>query len=429
MNPHLLTLITPQVREHFQITDDAYFLTCATSALNYFNENYEERLKFTDEIACIPPYFEIIDPTKIQKNTIIPGTHLTTPCGFIDTRCAENPEGGIYAMAVKELAKGCFGKVKLGLRLDRPDPHLYTIKKLIQSNNPVIEKIQENEQRVGLAQGFFAHPKLTRLNAGKKKENKHYFVAKHAGISLDEWLKKEQPSHCTRIHVAICLCIKVNDLHQHYVHRDLKSDNVLIDPKTLEVTLIDYGFSCDKTVSEISLAGSPFSLPLQQEEYQRQPLLQERNLTILHQRMNILGLIGIDTFAICRILSAHSIAKPTAPSLLSDETISALGDLIHTSGDNIDYAARRDVTLLQIAAHLILLLYPNIPAPSELNSAACQRIVDTYKYEQLPMEANFTKMRPTGSIETFSPITATTSSDGLSSQAATPFSPTVMRRM
>lgn len=71
----------------------------------------------------------------------------------------------------------------------------------------------------------------------------------HGGISLSEFIKTQKIHLSNFLKIAIQLSEILGNLHSHnIIHKDIKPQNVIILPKTLEVKLIDFGIS-----SKISL--------------------------------------------------------------------------------------------------------------------------------------------------------------------------------
>ncbi|OGT47686.1 MAG: hypothetical protein A3E82_00880 [Gammaproteobacteria bacterium RIFCSPHIGHO2_12_FULL_38_11] len=87
---------------------------------------------------------------------------------------------------------------------------------------------------------------------GELKEKKCYQIQNLAGIDLNYFLqiKKDQLSQNERIRLGIRIINAVAKLHEKNIaHLDLKPANILIDPLTHEITLIDFDFS-EKNINE-----------------------------------------------------------------------------------------------------------------------------------------------------------------------------------
>jgi len=79
------------------------------------------------------------------------------------------------------------------------------------------------------------------------------------GISLREWLKEGSTSDfelSTFFHIATQLTEAVRDIHDHgVIHKDLKPDNILIEPGEVYIKLTDFGISTTLT-NELTLGES-----------------------------------------------------------------------------------------------------------------------------------------------------------------------------
>lgn len=64
------------------------------------------------------------------------------------------------------------------------------------------------------------------------------------GISLKEFIQKYNPTLLEQLKIAISICKVLEDIHQqHIIHKDLNPANILIQPKTLKVCIIDFGIA------------------------------------------------------------------------------------------------------------------------------------------------------------------------------------------
>ncbi|MCX7115011.1 MAG: protein kinase [Gammaproteobacteria bacterium] len=359
---YLRPLLTPQICDAFNINDVDTFFDCASRARTFIAANpHEQKITKGEEFT-----------SKRQGN-------LVSICSFINTKSPGNPEGGVYAMSVKPMGKGQYsGAVNWGLRIDREDGTLYTIKVMYPDPNDHERLIYlKNEISVGLTQGFFAHKELMRPKAGRIERDKYYLVSPYAGITLTEWLKTN-PSETNRIEVAIQLCLQIEAMHaKKCVHRDLKLNNIFIDPTTLKVTIGDYGFAKPDVANSSDLLGSRIYLPIPTSIRGVTPELHD----YLRNYMFHMGPINLDTFALKRVLNMPIFpnlnARAQPPSLLQGDVLDALADLIDTRDIEPPDSTNHRGTPLEIATRLILFLYQQ-PVPTLFSPDIQQAIATIY---------------------------------------------------
>lgn len=64
------------------------------------------------------------------------------------------------------------------------------------------------------------------------------------GVALKEWLKVSKPSLLDRLHVAVDVARSLGEVHDAgIIHKDINSQNVMIDPATGRTKLIDFGIA------------------------------------------------------------------------------------------------------------------------------------------------------------------------------------------
>ncbi|MDX2346091.1 MAG: hypothetical protein QNK11_04390 [Legionella sp.] len=166
--------------------------------------------------------------------------------------------------------KGGFGRVKKSQSISADD-----------SSEKKATKIQK--QTIGPKESLQAFKREAKiaydLSAGRDdvtiQGNKAYF---HMDV-LGQPISKVMPSSMDdKIDLSIKFLIEVAMLHSgdasrthtKYAHRDLKTANVLIDDKSGEVRLIDFGFTTENvTTKDGSLSGTAFYAPLDQGEINR----------------------------------------------------------------------------------------------------------------------------------------------------------------
>jgi len=117
-----------------------------------------------------------------------------------------------------------------------------------------------------------SHPNLLRIQKvlENEKTNKSYIIMDFIhGIDLVCWLKQAQETmhskkdHCGKVaQILQQICRAVRYLHaQGFAHRDLKLENILVDPLTLKITIIDFGMAVNlSTTKDLQFCGSTYYL-------------------------------------------------------------------------------------------------------------------------------------------------------------------------
>lgn len=68
---------------------------------------------------------------------------------------------------------------------------------------------------------------------------------------LDDISSEKLPSFMTKVHLMRSLLIGLTEMHsKHLVHRDIKSDNILFNPETMETKFIDFDLACTKNLGK-----------------------------------------------------------------------------------------------------------------------------------------------------------------------------------
>lgn len=144
-----------------------------------------------------------------------------------------------YNIENGEYAKGAYGKVLLAT--DKTTNEKVVIKKIPQTT-PI--RMINNEVRAGKFLG--SHPNIAQLYQYIDRPDFHYLVFQYiAGQDLFCHLEKmgfaPQPEPTARS-IITQICSGLQHIHSHSIaHRDIKLENVLIEPSTGKVTVIDLG--------------------------------------------------------------------------------------------------------------------------------------------------------------------------------------------
>lgn len=138
------------------------------------------------------------------------------------------------------LGKGSFGKVKLAFGIDK---NIYVVKKI---NLPYdIDRQYASFEinllkKLGIFISYFFKPSKKHYDKRSVHIIMHYFPGIQLKYAQFSDLRSELIS-------AISLAKQLKKLFDiGYIHTDIKGDNILYDPKTNTITLIDYGNSVSK---------------------------------------------------------------------------------------------------------------------------------------------------------------------------------------
>ena len=82
------------------------------------------------------------------------------------------------------------------------------------------------------------------------------------GFDLEQFLKSPNYTLIDLFDIFKNLTLVVSKLHKTgIVHMDIKPENIMIDPETFDINLIDLGVSCDVNSKDCEMAGTPLYLP------------------------------------------------------------------------------------------------------------------------------------------------------------------------
>lgn len=89
------------------------------------------------------------------------------------------------------------------------------------------------------------HENIIKLEYKFEDEDNYYLIFPYVGIDLFEYCIEKGKLSEAEVYKHVCVIADViNYLHSKLVvHRDIKLENLLIDPETLKITLIDFGFA------------------------------------------------------------------------------------------------------------------------------------------------------------------------------------------
>jgi hypothetical protein len=152
-----------------------------------------------------------------------------------------------YFHIVKKLGSGGFGSVfladvtPLGHTLLLNLPHQVAIKQMVLNDGQ--KHIFLNEINI-LKQN--AIPQMLRYYGCYTRNNLLYLVMEYVnGVELFDLVQPGRLTRDQKTAVLKNIATAISDLHQaNLIHRDIKLENIMVTPATLEIKLIDYGFTC-----------------------------------------------------------------------------------------------------------------------------------------------------------------------------------------
>lgn len=146
---------------------------------------------------------------------------------------------------IKPLGHGAFGEI--GLYKDKSSGIFYTIKKLKNSNR------SQKEVRI-LQKIFPCHPLLSCYITSFMVDDYIYIVLNYFdGRELKDIIG--QISHDQLLYITQYLFEGLKELHNLGIaHRDIGLSNILIDPETFQIQIIDFGVATDQATR--TLAGT-----------------------------------------------------------------------------------------------------------------------------------------------------------------------------
>jgi serine/threonine protein kinase len=299
---------------------------------------YEGEAEHLREFALAKAYFELhpTDIIKIRKKDWVhvlnelsmkrPDLELDIQAArdslpkhsYLYKKDAANPEKKkVWALGAA-IARGSFGRVKHSMDEDG----IHTVNKIEKFN----DSDQQREERIARDIGILVSNKIRRLGGKSGTEVKYYTGAVYLGqdlytigkkLNYDEWLDvlRKVAWELHRLHTGAASISRTA-----YVHRDLKPENIMVAPNG-KVSLTDFGLSKELFINkksleeaEVKFVGTHHYLPTEDDILLNKKVLiqwgysrsdnvygdsPEKIATM--KRMKLLGLRGIDVFALKRI--------------------------------------------------------------------------------------------------------------------------------
>jgi serine/threonine protein kinase len=227
--------------------------------------------EITESMSLIIDDFIINNPQYnpifcIDFHQLVPDCTLTHPMVVVDS-----PSGKIiHVLDPNFLGEGTFGLVgELIGTLSKVDGRWQYVPDT-QVNKMIIKLFLPpyDEEKKILKENVRTKKFAPNLNCSCLSLNKHpiaLIMRKVDGINLEEYTKRYAPYASIQDLLLISKNIlrAVYALHQkNMIHRDIKPKNIMINPTTLEITIIDYAFavSLSEKHKQVCRKGTPFFL-------------------------------------------------------------------------------------------------------------------------------------------------------------------------
>jgi serine/threonine protein kinase len=138
------------------------------------------------------------------------------------------------------------GSRTLVSRFIRTNDQLPVVIKLLKSDYPSFSELVQFRNQYTIAKNLH-HPGIIQTYSLEPYRNGYALVMEDfGGISLQEWALKGENALSLRefLQIAIALCNTLDILYRaRIIHKDIKPSNILINPETKEVKLIDFSIA------------------------------------------------------------------------------------------------------------------------------------------------------------------------------------------
>ncbi|KAJ3332604.1 Serine/threonine-protein kinase 36 [Gonapodya sp. JEL0774] len=153
-----------------------------------------------------------------------------------------------WNIAQDVFGSGSFAVVRNAINLETGEKAIVKMCSMAPSDAPANHTLYAWRELATLAHASsLQHPNIVRLlDAAVVGDAVYIFEEKLEGVELFQFLTEnggKLPTQTVR-HITAQLLSALNFLHEHQIlHRDIKLDNIFIDPKTYHITLIDFNLS------------------------------------------------------------------------------------------------------------------------------------------------------------------------------------------
>lgn len=155
---------------------------------------------------------------------------------------------------LKKLGAGTYGVVYKAKDLTMPNKPIVAIKKILSSNDsPELELDATTIREIALLQYTSNHPNIISLNKTLYARHNLYLEFEYCDCDLQTFLRKSASLNPFQIKSIIHqIFTGIEFLHsQRILHRDLKPQNILINRKSLEIKIADFGLSREYSLGRI----------------------------------------------------------------------------------------------------------------------------------------------------------------------------------
>jgi len=202
---------------------------------------------------------------KIRKRDRFPG-HPALPASFIYINQK------LYRISVT-LGSGRSGTVKL---LFDKNANIFTIKRI--TFNPYKGCPTEESTILHMLNKFYGDGMRATISIKDDVPDgdyKYYMVMQYEkGTTLNKFLKTAQQLNDTKkCQIALNFINALNELHQHgIIHSDLHEENIIVNPRTLEIAIVDFGLCIKVDDPQLSVVHPKFKgLPAERFSFHFHP--------------------------------------------------------------------------------------------------------------------------------------------------------------
>lgn len=187
---------------------------------------------------------------------------------------------------------------------DATDYHRKELECLRQASHPSVVRLIDN--------GTYSPPKTELISELSRVQEIHFFVTEYVdGRNISDYLKNASPSEQQLAEILIKLCDALVYLHdvKHYLHADIRPENILIRADTCDPVLIDFAlyknfnrFEADQVVVT-NLAGDWDLFPRDLPDGDPLKAVKERRRTATRDELRELCFPALDLFQVGKLLN------------------------------------------------------------------------------------------------------------------------------
>lgn len=198
-------------------------------------------------------------PVVATSQQVYPGN--VTGIDEVLARTMSQQTGQFYSISdfevIKKLGQGAFGET-FAVRNKR-DGTTVVIKRLLK--NKITRQEVESEVNILSKLSTVCRSYILCYKGFFEDEQYYYIMTEFLGdyITLDDFIEQRRATYENVNEITRNLLLGLQEMHQMGVaHRDIKPQNILINPQTNQIKYIDFGLSCDQESCPFkTLAGTP----------------------------------------------------------------------------------------------------------------------------------------------------------------------------